>query len=137
MKLETRCADELMAEAVLSVLRYYMLFGYPLKADEIYGNLSISCSFSELLVALEDMEETGNICRCEGYYGLASDVWDLVIRRKEANALAAIKKEKAMAAGRLIYTFPFVRFVGISGSLSKGYADSKSDFDFFVITEKN
>lgn len=37
---------------------------------------------------------------------------------------------------KLISSFPFVRAVMISGSLSKGYMDEKSDFDFFIVTEK-
>jgi len=45
--------------------------------------------------------------------------------------------QQALAAGRLIYSFPFVKFVGISGSLSKGYASEDSDFDFFILTSEN
>lgn len=49
--------------------------------------------------------------------------------------LAGRKKRQAVRAGRFISMFPYVRFVGISGSLSKGYADEKSDFDFFIVAE--
>ena len=37
----------------------------------------------------------------------------------------------------LISNFPFVEAVGVSGSLSKGYYDTDSDIDFFVITKHN
>jgi hypothetical protein len=36
-----------------------------------------------------------------------------------------------------LYRFPFVRGIGISGSLSKNYADEDADIDFFIITSRN
>lgn len=135
--IEQLCIEGKVSSAVLDVLRYYMLFNYPLKADEIFGNLSVKCSFACLLVALEAMEEQQAIHRCNGYYSLHWDMERITDRRKKANLLALVKKEKAMQVGRFIYKFPFVRFVGISGSLSKGYADKKSDFDFFIVTAEN
>jgi hypothetical protein len=44
---------------------------------------------------------------------------------------------KARRAAKFISLFPFVKFVGISGSLSKGYADERTDFDFFIVTAAN
>ena len=126
-----------VCSAVLRALGYYSLFQYPIKADEVYGNLSIKSSLGCLLVALEDLEERGIIFKSEGYYSLDSNIKQLVEKRKAANRLAQAKKMQAQKVGRFIFNFPFVRFVGISGSLSKGYADSKSDFDFFIVTAQN
>lgn len=123
--------------SVLSALQYYSLFKYPLKAEEIYGNMPVACTLSSLLVALEDLESDGKIFMHDGYYAPDVDVKTWVTRRIAANQLAREKKVKAVKVGRFISKFPFVRFVGISGSLSKGYADEKSDFDFFIITDKN
>src|SRR5690606_3777846 len=50
-----------------------------------------------------------------------------------ANKFSDIARKKA----KLISQFPFVRGVMASGSLSKGYADEKSDIDFFIITIPN
>jgi hypothetical protein len=36
-----------------------------------------------------------------------------------------------------LYKFPFVRGIGISGSLSKNFAEPDSDIDFFIITRAN
>jgi hypothetical protein len=44
---------------------------------------------------------------------------------------------KASGIGKFLYQFPFVQAIGISGSLSKNYADKKSDIDFFIITKGN
>jgi len=50
--------------------------------------------------------------------------------------LAMKKIKQALSVGRFIYGFPFVKFVGISGSLSKGYIKPDGDFDFFSITDE-
>ena len=123
--------------SVLCALQYYSLFKYPLKAEEVYGNMPVPCSLSSLLVALEDLDVAGQIFRYDGYYCLDPDVKTWVVNRKKANQLAHEKKRKAVKIGNFISKFPYVRFIGISGSLSKGYADHKSDFDFFIVTDKN
>jgi predicted nucleotidyltransferase len=43
----------------------------------------------------------------------------------------------AKKISRFLFRFPFVRGIGISGSLSKNCADQDSDIDFFVITRRN
>jgi len=129
--------DKQVPYNVIRALRYYSLFKYPLKAEEIYGNLPVACSLSSLLVALEYLEEMKQIFKYEGYYCLDPEVEAWVHRRKNANLLADKKKILAVKVGKFISKFPFVRFIGISGSLSKGYADRKSDFDYFIVTDKN
>ena len=44
---------------------------------------------------------------------------------------------RAKWGASIIAAFPFVRAVGISGSLSKQYADENSDIDYFIITAAN
>ncbi|HYC28866.1 MAG TPA: hypothetical protein VEB42_08620 [Chitinophagaceae bacterium] len=86
---------------------------------------------NEALTVLLATNEVHGHC---GFYSNHSDIQVLVQRRLDANILAGSRIRKAISTGKLIACFPFVRFVGISGSLSKGYADEKSDFDFFIIT---
>lgn len=71
-----------------------------------------------------------------GYYLLVNDA-SLVERRVKGNERAVSLLTLANRIGKRLYTFPFVRAVGISGSLSKDYADDGSDIDFFIITERN
>ncbi|MGH2644856.1 MAG: hypothetical protein ACRDE2_12965, partial [Chitinophagaceae bacterium] len=40
----------------------------------------------------------------------------------------------AYTTSRFLFKFPFVRGISISGSLSKGFSDEKSDIDYFIIT---
>ncbi|MBA3827516.1 MAG: nucleotidyltransferase domain-containing protein [Taibaiella sp.] len=123
--------------SVLYALQYYSIFDYPLKAEEIFQNAPHHCTLSDIIIAIDELETENKIFAYEGYYTLTPDVAALVYRRKKGNALARIQEVSAYKTGSFIYKFPFVRFVGISGSLSKGYADEHSDFDFFIITDKN
>ncbi len=61
----------------------------------------------------------------------------MVKRRQQGNLRAEQLLPKAMKIGRFLSVFPYVRGIGISGSLSKMYAHEKADFDFFIITKAN
>jgi hypothetical protein len=61
----------------------------------------------------------------------------LAYRRKGGNKRAEKLLPKAYRVGRFLYRFPFVKAIGISGSLSKNFADEKADIDFFIITRAN
>ncbi len=129
--------DKDVEQAVLVALRYFSIFRYPLTADEIQKYTSVSCTLDSVNEILEELVLTNKVFLYRGHYSIRKDIRDQVESREAANALAMIKIREAIKTGKLIYNFPFVRFVGISGSLSKGVADENSDFDFFVITAKN
>ena len=120
---------------VLSVLYYYDFFYYPLHTKEVNCNCSRKCSIYTVQAVLNDLKKEGKVFSCQQYYGLSHDIKQQVARREQGNRLARQKIKNALFAGKIIYLFPFVRFVGISGSLSKGYAKPGSDFDFFIITD--
>lgn len=119
------------------MLRYYALFRYPLRPEEILANASLPLAKEDVTEGLASLLQAGAIHADRGFYSTDAGIVSLVDRRLAANALAAEKIPKALGTGRLIARFPFVRFVGISGSLSKGYADQQSDFDFFIVTAAN
>jgi hypothetical protein len=129
--------DHEMESSILHVLNYYAAFRYPLKAEEIFRHSPRACSMSRLLSGLEELVHKGKVFGMQGYYASQPDIKSMLLRRKKGNELAKEKIRGAGRAGQLIYRFPFVKFVGISGSLSKGYAEPDSDYDFFIVTEKN
>ena len=61
----------------------------------------------------------------------------LAIRRKKGNEKAIKQLKIAAKVARLLSGFPYVRGVAVSGSLSKNFANEKSDIDFFIITAKD
>jgi hypothetical protein len=84
---------------------------------------------------LQEQELLGKVFSKEGYFTVLPDAAGLLERRKTGSEKAVKDLKLARRIARFIYQCPFVSFVGISGSLSKGYADKRSDYDFFIITQ--
>lgn len=121
-------------EQILRTLLYYDIFNYPLKAEEVYRFLGAK-SVDESVVnsRLLYLKDQRVIYQFGNFFCLRDD--DASIQRRikgnlEAKKCLPIAEKKA----RLISSFPFVRGVLASGSLSKGYMDENSDLDFFIIT---
>lgn len=125
-----------LQNAILKVLHYYAIFKHPLKSEELIQYLQIKSACESFDAALHMLIDTGKVFQLDIYYSTENNS-NFVTKRVNGENKAAALLPKAMRCGRIIAKFPFVRFVGISGSLSKGYADEKTDFDFFIITSKN
>jgi hypothetical protein len=127
-------SSDTICAAVGRTLQYYAFFRFPLRATEIWQYSSTDRSAGEITEYLDEQVLTGKLFQESEYYALTPDVATLVERRLRGAQQAARELKMAKRVAGLIHCFPFVRFVGISGSLSKGFADSDSDFDFFIIT---
>jgi hypothetical protein len=125
-----------LEQHILRTLAYFDLFGYPLTMDELYAYLGTRTSRQDIAFTLHLMAEDELLFCIEDHYMLRNDA-SLLSRRKEDNqrALAMIKKARTIAG--ILYRFPFVKGVGISGSLSKQVAGPDADMDFFIITQRN
>lgn len=123
-------------ENVLRTLAYFDVFNYPITKEEIQQFLPGQLSSEKLELCLQQLLEVGIIFRHQQFYSLQNNLL-LVHRRKEGNARAEQMLAIAARIGRFLYRFPFVRAVGVSGSLSKNFADEKADIDFFIITKSN
>jgi hypothetical protein len=125
---------ESLQEALLLTLLYFDLFRYPLSSKEINDNCHLFITaLPETEAALNDLLDKGIIGKEDNYYFIGNDN-SIVKRRKEGNALADKTLVIAYRFSRLIASFPFVRGVYLSGSLSKGFMDKESDVDYFIIT---
>jgi predicted nucleotidyltransferase len=122
-----------LKQDILRAIAYFDIFSYPLKKEEIWQFLQQCCEKYDFAQALEQMVSDGMISYSQGFYSL-SDCNSLVQRRLKGNAIAAAQMPGAKRIARFLSGFPYVRAVGISGSLSKDFADENSDIDFFVIT---
>ncbi len=136
MLMDIEVNDKLGA-AIDRTLQYYAFFRYPLQAAEIRQSCPLPCSEEAVQCHLERMLDRGAVFTAQGYYSSSPDISELLRRRLDGNARAAADIARAKRAGRIIYQFPFVSFVGISGSLSKGYSDAQADFDFFIVTRRD
>jgi Nucleotidyltransferase domain len=121
---------------ILKTLAYFDIFHYPLTNEEIKNFCAISCSqvcIDEQLVLLTANE---SIYKVDEFYSLHDNLF-LAVRRHNGNKKAKEEMAKAFKASAVLYKFPFVEGLALSGSLSKNYADENSDIDFFIITKAN
>lgn len=119
---------------VLKTLLYYDIFNYPLKSDEVFKFLGTnSITEADVRQTLDSLTSDVVLYRFNDLYSLHANESN-INRRLTGNSTAEKFLEIARKKAKLISTFPFVRGVLASGSLSKGYMDEKSDIDFFVIT---
>ena len=130
-------ADNKLGAAIDRTLQYYALFRYPLQVPDIRRHCGVMCSDEDIFHYLSGPQAQDKIYCLDGYYSSLPDIAALLERRIQGNEHAARDMPGAGRVGRLIYQFPFIRFVGISGSLSKGYSDHQADFDFFIVTQKD
>jgi predicted nucleotidyltransferase len=115
---------------------YFDIFRYPLTRREIESFLDKPLSEDELNYSLQDLLASGRIFQLCEFYSLQNNMSLAEIRRKgNANADTLIKKAKEIA--KFLYKFPYVRAIGLSGSVSKNFADENSDIDYFLITKAN
>lgn len=122
--------------SILRILAYFTLFRYPLTKAEIIHYLPPGSRTDQVDDALDQLVADGLVFRIAEFYLLQNESgW--VKRRREGNLRAAQLLPTALKIGRFLSGFPFVRGVAISGSLSKMYADEKTDIDFFIITKAN
>ncbi|MDH4471726.1 MAG: nucleotidyltransferase domain-containing protein [Fluviicola sp.] len=119
---------------VLERLLYSEVFKHPLTANEI--SAGITATPQETTDLLSEMVASGLIFQHSEFYGVF-DPESKIERRQQGMERAQQLYEKALKTGRFIHGFPFVKGVGISGSLSKGILHQDGDFDFFIITQNN
>jgi len=124
-----------VAKNILRVLLYFDIFQHPLKAEEIIQCCSEpSLSSDQVENELSFLISQGLISQDKKFFFLENKS-QAVLRRLAGEAKAEKSLKIARRFTKLISSFPFVRGVCISGSLSKGYMDQETDIDYFIITK--
>jgi predicted nucleotidyltransferase len=122
-----------LRNGLLQTLAYYDVFSYPLTLLEIHEKLPVRATLEEVKDCMHDLLMDGRVYHFDNFYTLRND-YGLVQKRRTANVKANEQMELARQKASFISKFPFIRGIFISGSLSKNYADDKSDLDFFIVT---
>jgi hypothetical protein len=91
---------------------------------------------AEVRRGVEMLVRNGRLYRLGAYYSLHNDP-ALVERRQRGEEHADELLAIAYRNAKVLYQFPYVRGIFISGSLSKRVADEKADIDYFLITKSN
>jgi Nucleotidyltransferase domain len=124
-----------LADSILKALLYYDIFEYPLTSKEVFQYLPTNhVTEDDVLSGLQQLADQSIIYRLGNFYSVQNKL-ELAKRRNDGNLFASKSLPLARKQSLRIAAFPFVRGVFISGSLSKGFMDKKSDLDFFIITE--
>ena len=121
---------------ILATLAYFDIFDYPLTHTEILQFLQKQSVSEDVNSELRQLVFNNQVFKSDEFYSLQND-HNLVRRRRSGNNKARGLLATAQKVAGLISTFPFVRGVAVSGSLSKNFADENSDIDFFIIMAPN
>jgi hypothetical protein len=125
-----------LSESILKVIAYFDMFNHPVTMEEIHQFLDQSVRNKDLEPALHQLLDKQLIWRLGRFYSLRNDP-QLEHRRLNGNMLAVKRLKLAMRISRVLAWCPYIRGIGISGSLSKNVAHKESDYDFFIITAAN
>lgn len=127
---------DILQQSILKTLAYYDIFNHPLTAAEIKMFMDKPCSDLQLNGALAELAKEKVIFKTKEFYQLKYDD-SLTSERLKANKAAEKQLQKAEKIADFLSSFPFIKGIAVSGSLSKKTATSKSDYDFFIITKAN
>lgn len=131
-------SQDIINREIMRTLLYFDLFSYPLSSNEVYLFLQIELeNKSEIESALEILISESNVFCCKNLYSVRKDVEALCEHRLKNNERAEVFWQKTAIYGKIIASFPFVRAVFISGSLSKNNVDENGDIDYFLICSPN
>lgn len=120
--------------AIIRTLIYFELFKHPLRRDEITAFSPVDEELaSDLDRALMRLVAKGLVGEADGLFAL-SGAGERAAQRALYTERAQSRMAKARRNSALIGSFPFVRAVMLSGSISKGVLDEEGDIDYFIIT---
>lgn len=124
--------------SIIKTLAYADVFDFPMKNWEIWKYYISGQKVSHKILSgfLESMVESGLIGRINNYYFLKGRQVLVKIRcarEKESRLKINIARETC----RLLSLIPWLKLIGISGSLSMMNAKKADDIDLFIVTEKH
>jgi hypothetical protein len=122
-----------LRSSILKVIAYFDLFNYPLSLEDILFFLDTDSEEYPVRKELDVLVEEGCLFRVGSFYTIQDDP-SLTEKRNRGRMHADEMLPIAEKGARLLFQFPFVRGVFISGSLSKRCADERADIDYFIVT---
>lgn len=120
---------------ILHTLMYYDIFSYPLTIEELFMCSKIKkISSKQIQVSANQLVENDCIYFEQGFYSLEKrSNW--IQKRLENNKRATEILPKARKISQFIGSFPYIRAVFLSGSISKNVFEADGDIDFFMLTQ--
>jgi len=136
IEMETGHRIKEIEKGCIECLTYFSIFHYPLKLNEIFEYNTVKANEIQVSEALENLLSDGRVFKQNEFY-LLENKPEWVTERIAGNQRAFKLLERSKNFVKIIASFPFVRGVAISGSLSKFYTSENPDIDYFIITREN
>lgn len=125
-----------MEKAIFKTLSYYDIFNFPLKAWEVHKWLiGRSASLKQVEKALKKLNQESRI-KSQGDYFFLFGRKNLVKERKIKEGISGKHSQTAKNISWLFKIIPWIKLVGVSGSLSMMGSGKRDDIDLFIITSK-
>lgn len=122
-----------LERAVLEAVAYADVFDFPVTPEEIRRVLPVLVTVDQVETALRSLP--GRVVAVDGLYLLAGREPLVETRRARGEASRKLMRT-AVRYGSLIAKLPFVRMVGITGSLAVENAEPDDDIDYLIVTAK-
>jgi hypothetical protein len=131
---------------IIATVAYYDAFGYPLTSFEIWKYMMCSKYYDEhhvhseaclgdIVRLLEHESVRALVEKNRGMYVLKGN-GSYVAERIAKGKISTQKKKKLGAIVSALKFIPFVRMIGITGTLSMNSATAKSDLDLLIVLKK-
>ena len=127
----------MLRNRLLQTLCYFDVFQHPLTLEELVNLCDENSLKEEVETSLKALILDEKCYSKDGYYSIQQDLLPLIKIRQEKENTAVDYFKKLPSYAKIIKSFPFVRGIAISGSLSKGVMHEGGDIDYFIITKKD
>lgn len=126
-----------MEKAIEKTLAYYDIFNFPLKVWEIHKwMIGLTCSLKQVEKKLSKMRRAGLVDN-KGDYWFLPGRKKLVRERLVREKVSADHLKRVNIVAGVFKMIPWVKLVGVSGSLAMMGSRKTDDIDLFIITGKN
>jgi hypothetical protein len=126
-----------MEKAVLKTLVYADIFDYPLKAWEIHKWLIGKSATLQQIEKTVGMLEKKNIIQSKGGIYFIKGRSSITRIRTSRESFSRKNLFWAKGVAFIFKIIPWVKMVGLSGSLAMNNAKYQDDIDFFIVTQRN
>lgn len=120
-----------LERAVLETLAYSDVFDFPLRLDELHRYLTASTSIERLKDCIGQFER---IDVGDGFYYIKGR-GEIVDLRKQREAASGKAFDRAILYGRILGGLPFIRMVGLTGSLAMLNLTKGADMDYMLVAK--
>ena len=121
--------------AVLKTLSYRAIFNYPLSFHQLQNYLLTKKPISrqDLAGVLPELEVRGRVVQSDGRYHLKK-IEPVSWRGGSESSMALI--QKAQKISKTLVRLPWIKFIGVTGSVAAFNAAEQDDIDVLIIAEK-